>query len=243
MFDSLRPDYLSPYNPAVTFTPSLGALAADSLVFRRAFTRYGGTGLAVPSIWSGTMLPHRQYVLPFAPMNTLLALLEGNGYRVMASLDSVMAQLMPRSPGLIELGAEGRNARDDACQVFADLRGALDRAGADTPTFAYSLPQNTHISYVSGQPTPAEAFPGFYAPFAARVRQIDGCLGTFVDYLKSRRLYDDSVIVVTSDHGDALGEGGRWGHGSAGFPRFSASRSSCTCRHDSRRAGASTSTR
>ena len=104
--------------------------------------------------------------------------------------------------------------------MFADLRGALDRAGAGTPTFAYSLPQNTHISYVSGQPASAEAFPGFYAPFAARVRQIDGCLGTFVDYLKSHRLYDDSVIVVTSDHGDALGEGGRWGHGSAGYPEI-----------------------
>ena len=99
VFDSLRPDYLSPYNPAVTFTPSLGALAADSLVFRRAFTRYGGTGLSVPSNLERNDAAAPQYVLPFAPMNTLLALLEGNGYRVMASLDSVMAQLMPRLPG------------------------------------------------------------------------------------------------------------------------------------------------
>ena len=52
--DSLRPDYLSPYNPVVTFTPSIGAFADDSVVFRQAFTPYAGprcrsprSGLAV----------------------------------------------------------------------------------------------------------------------------------------------------------------------------------------------------
>ena len=218
VYDSLRPDYLSPYNPVVTFTPSLDALAADSLVFRNAFTRYGGTGLAVPSIWSGTLLPHRQYVLPFAPMNTLLTLLEGNAYRIMASLDSIMTQLMPRSPRLVELGADSQRSRDDACRVMAQINRELDQSGTDAPVFAYSLPQNTHISYVLGQPIPTQPVPGFYPPLAARVRQIDGCLGTFIDHLKARGRYDNSVIIVTSDHGDALGEGGRWGHGSAGFP-------------------------
>jgi hypothetical protein len=50
------------------------------------------------------------------------------------------------------------------------------------------------------------------------VRQIDGCVGTFIQDLKARGLYDNSVIIVTADHGDAVGEGGRWGHGSPGFP-------------------------
>ena len=220
VFDSLRPDYLSAYNPAVTFTPSLDALAADSLIFRKAFTRYGGTGLALPAIWSGTMQPHRQFVLPFAPMNTLLALLEGNSYRIMASLDPVMTELLPRSPQRVELGANSVRSRDDACSVLADVSRELDRLGADTPAFAYSLPMNTHISYMQGQPIPGEDHPGFYTPLAARVRQIDGCLGVFIDDLKARGLYGNSVIIVTSDHGDALGEEGRWGHGSAGFPEI-----------------------
>ena len=41
LIDSLRRDYLSPYNPAVTFTPAIERLAADSYVFRNAFTSYG----------------------------------------------------------------------------------------------------------------------------------------------------------------------------------------------------------
>jgi len=44
------------------------------------------------------------------------------------------------------------------------------------------------------------------------VRRIDACVGGFVDFLKRTRLYDDSVIILTSDHGDSLGEQGRWGH-------------------------------
>ena len=49
VFDSLRPDYLSAYNAAVTFSPSLDALAAESLVFRQGVhaVRRHRTGAAV----------------------------------------------------------------------------------------------------------------------------------------------------------------------------------------------------
>jgi hypothetical protein len=46
VIDSLRQDYVSPYNPRVTFTPAIEAFARDSVVFKRAFTRYGATGLS-----------------------------------------------------------------------------------------------------------------------------------------------------------------------------------------------------
>lgn len=217
--DSLRPDYVAAYNPAATFSSNLGAFARESLVFQNAFSRYGGTGLSVPSIWSGSLLPHRQYVMPFTPMNTLLKLLKASGYRVTASLDSIMVQLLPREPGFVELGAESWTARDDACHVFLDLQHVLDTAPHDgSPVFAYSLPQNTHLSYVQGHPMVDKEYPGFYSPLAARVHQVDTCFGGFIAYLKAHGLYDDSIVIVTSDHGDSVGEGGRWGHGYAGFP-------------------------
>jgi arylsulfatase A-like enzyme len=37
-------------------------------------------------------------------------------------------------------------------------------------------------------------------------------VGKFIAYLKSRNLYDKSIIIVTSDHGDATGEFGRYSH-------------------------------
>ena len=67
--DSLRQDYLSPYNKNVTFTPQIDSFAHESVVMANAFTPYGGTVLAQPSIWTGTMQIHKQYVEPFYPMN------------------------------------------------------------------------------------------------------------------------------------------------------------------------------
>lgn len=43
----------------------------------------------------------------------------------------------------------------------------------------------------------------------------DAMFGEFVAGLKSRNLYDHSVIIVLSDHGESLGEAGRFGHGEA----------------------------
>ena len=80
LVDSLRRDYLSPYNGRVSFTASIDAFAKESLVFRRAFTQYGATGLSVPSVWIGGLLLHKQYVTPFAPMNAPARLLQHEQY-------------------------------------------------------------------------------------------------------------------------------------------------------------------
>ncbi len=40
----------------------------------------------------------------------------------------------------------------------------------------------------------------------------DHNLGHLVDLLRLEELYDDALIVVTSDHGEAMFEHGRWGH-------------------------------
>src|SRR5581483_8325728 len=71
VIDSLRRDYLGPYNAAVRFTPSIDAFARESVVMESAFTRYGATGLSEPSIWVGGMMLHKQYIEPFHPMNAL----------------------------------------------------------------------------------------------------------------------------------------------------------------------------
>ncbi len=93
-------------------------------------------------------------------------------------------------------------------------------AGDDPrPTFFYTLPQNDHIAVASKRKVPpGETYPGFFAPVASSVRYVDGCFGRFVDSLKRTGLYDRSIIVLTSDHGDSLGEGGRWGHGFFLYP-------------------------
>lgn len=219
--DSLRPDYLSPYNTAVSFTPRVEAFGRESLVFRNAFTRYGGTGLAVPSIWSGSLLPHRQYVTPFAPMNALAKLVNRDDYRAVVSLDSIMSQFDLSAANWTDVNPLVRGNRGDLCETTRRMQQHIERSKSDTrPIFAYALPQNVHLSYTQHEPPPTERYEGFDAPTAAQVRVVDTCFGAFIDFLGVQGLYDNSVIVLTADHGDSLGEGGRWGHGYTGFPEI-----------------------
>jgi hypothetical protein len=219
--DSLRPDYLSSYNPAVTFTPHLARFAADSFVFSNAFTHYGGTSLAMPSIWIGGLTLHRAAVQPFHTVNVIEKLLDADGYRRFLSLDTVMKPLLRPDPSVTELDADRSVMQFDLCHTLQELETRLTGTERDPrPIFAYSLAQNVHISNVfSFKVPPGESYPGFFAPLASKLRRIDGCFGEFVGYLKRARLYENSIIVLLSDHGDSLGEGGVWGHGVPLFPQ------------------------
>jgi arylsulfatase A-like enzyme len=101
------------------------------------------------------------------------------------------------------------------CNTLDYIRSGLPSRTTQEPLFVYSLPQDVHVSVVSREGAKAiddRSYEGFYAPVASRVARFDACLGAFVNDLKARGLYDNSVIIVTADHGDSLGEEGRMGH-------------------------------
>lgn len=220
--DSLRRDYLTPYNPRVEFTPNIQKFAAESTVMANAFTRYGGTGLSEPSIWVGGAMIHKQYVTPFAPMNSLQKLLEAHQYQAYISRDSILQTVVTPWPKMKELDTKAETMELDFCHTVEEIESNLD-AAQNGPMFAYTQPQNIHISVISRQGGKAidnATYNGFYAPYASRVRRLDGCFGGFIDKLKARGLYDNSMIVLTADHGDSLGEQGRWGHAYTIFPEI-----------------------
>ena len=211
--DSLRRDYLSPYNPRVTFTPEIGKLAADSFVFERAWTRYSGTALAIPAIWTGGMVPHMVLQHQFPQRNTLLKLLEANDYERLMDIDVHVEALVTRDDRMVNLDPHRGTMDLDMCATVPELERRLsdDRR---RPVFFYSLSQNVHLAVAPKRPVPSgETYPaGFNPRTASSLRRLDACLGSFVKFLKQEHLYDDSIIVLTSDHGDSLGEEGRWGH-------------------------------
>lgn len=222
VIDSLRRDYVSPYNSAVTFTPAIDRFARESAVFQNAFARYGGTGLSEPSIWAGGMLLHKQYVMPFAPMNTLEKLVEADHYQAFISRDSILSAILSPALPVVELDHQYQTMDYDLTRTLRELEAKIDqREPAAGPMFVYTQPQNLHISVINRQHASVvdnEAYPGFYAPYASRLRQIDNSFGEFVDFLKKRGLYDNSILILTADHGDSLGEDGRWGHAYTIYP-------------------------
>jgi hypothetical protein len=222
--DSLRQDYLSAYNPRVKFTPSLGAIAEESLVMENAFTHYGATGLSEPSIWVGGMGVHKQYVTPFHPMNTLQKLIEAEGYQAYISMDTILSVVVKPAPYIEELNDEEGGREYELCGCLKNLQTKLEtRSDTAKPVFVYTQPQNIHVSVINRQgKTVVEEgdYEGFYPPYASRIKKFDRCFGEFIGYLKSKGLYDNSIIVFTADHGDSLGEDGRWGHAYTIYPEI-----------------------
>ena len=229
VIDSLRRDYVSTYNKDVTFTPAIDEFARDSVVMQNSFTRYGGTALAEPSIWVGGMLLHKQYIEPFYPMNSLQKLLDADGYRQFISVDKILAKIVADSPAIVNLDSQltdSARLRAEFQFDFSDTLGAL-RSNLDQltdrsrPLFVYAQPLDCHWFRTYNRPVPdGETYPGFYAPYAHGVAKIDRCFGEFISYLKQRGLYDNSIIILTSDHGDSEGEGGRYGHSTWIYPEI-----------------------
>ena len=222
--DSLRRDYVSPYNPRVHFTPALARFASESAVFERAFTRYGATGLSVPSMWVGGLVPHKQYPEPFAPMNALYALLRHERYTTWISWDNIVEEIVPKEGTGPALDAATLVKDLRFCPTLAEIRGRLATLTPDgPPAFVWALPQDVHVAVITregGTNVGKGDYSGFHAPYASRVERLDTCFGAFVDDLKARGFYDNSVIVLTADHGDSLGEEGRWGHAYTIYPEI-----------------------
>jgi hypothetical protein len=220
VIDSLRSDYLSPYNPGVRFTPHLGEFASENIFFPNAFTRYGGTGLSMPAIWAGSVLAHKQYVLPFDRMNALEKLVDANGYRRIQTRDHITEALW--TPGdRLEL-ERGKDEMDfEFCGTMDELGRALDNgAAADGPLFVQTRSLTLHIAAIrKATVPPGRTYSGFNPPYAYAVERIDACFGAFIQRLKRLNLYDRSVVVLTADHGEIIGEDGRWGHSYHLFPQ------------------------
>ncbi|HEV7674642.1 MAG TPA: sulfatase-like hydrolase/transferase [Candidatus Angelobacter sp.] len=221
--DSMRPDYLGPYNSKVDFTPNIDVLAADSVVFRNTYSQYSGTYLSEPAIWSGAMLLHAQYLRPFENVNGLEKLVNTDGYRKIVSYDNVLREILSPQDDLTRLDTDKSTWRAlDFCSTVTQLTANLDAHVDDSrPLFFYAQPQNVHMFASNDHPTWTTSTwrrPGFNLRTALAVHQTDECIGNLLSYLKSHGLYDDSVIVLTSDHGDATGEFGRRAHSYLIYP-------------------------
>ena len=218
VIDSLRRDYVGPYNPAVHYTPEIDRFAKDSVVLQNAFTRYGGTALSEPAIWVGAMQLHKQFIEPFPPMNNLQKLVETDGYQSYISTDPLLRTILRPSPSITGLD-EGTNAWSDLDFVttLKELETKIDARGDRAkPIFAYSQPQNVHTLTLARSRMPG----GRKAVSIYELGRMDLAFGEFLGFLRQRGLYENSIVILTADHGDSYGEYGRYGHSDFLFPEI-----------------------
>ena len=225
--DTLRSDRLPIYGYADGKTPAIDALATDSVLFKYSYAHTPQTLPSHASIMTGN-LPSTTGVrdnIGFYLNDeqvTLAERLKERGYRTGAAVSTMVLR---RGTGI----HQGFDTYDDDMEVTSrdTARTYAQRRGDQTLNLA--------IAWLDAQHTPEASAPLFYflhlydphspydapEPFSSmgkdaydgEIAFADHLIGRFIEELKKRDLYDKSVIIVTSDHGEGLGDHGEAEHG------------------------------
>ena len=215
--DTLRTDRVGAYGSRRGLTPALDRFAAESVRFDAAVAQVPLTLPSHATILTGLRPPahgvrtNDGFKLP-DDVPTLAEHLRSASYRTAAF---IAAFPLRRSTGL----ARGFDHYDDAFLGARQERRASDvlqaasswlRERAGEHVFLWVHLFDPHTPYAA----PAEVatlYPS--APYDAEVAYTDRELGRFLDTLRGLGMYDDSIIAIAADHGEALGDHGERTHG------------------------------
>lgn len=218
--DTLRADHLPAYGYKGVATPALDSLRRDAMLFENAYSHVPLTLPSHASLLTG-LLPYQNGVrdnLGFRLDHshpTLATLLKARGYATGAAVSSFALR---REGGL----AAGFDLYDDQfAQGSADERPGSEtsaklEAWSDSvavrgkPLFLFLHIYEPHTPY-----SPPEPFRTQYAsrPYDGEIAAADAAVGGFLDYLRRHSLYESSLIVFLSDHGEGLNDHGEEEHG------------------------------
>ena len=220
--DTLRSDHLPAYGYAGVATPHLDAFRRDSVLFERAYSHAPLTLPSHASLMTGKLPPEHGvrnnigYTL--SGHATLASRLKAKGYVTGAAVSSYVL----RSTTGISHGFDFYE--DSMVQRGGQSVGAVQRPGAETvllaqrwldqqrdkPAFLFLHLFEPHTPYEAPEPYRTQ-YPT--APYDAEIAAVDAILGSFIGYLKRSNLYERSLIIVLSDHGEGLGDHGEDEHG------------------------------
>jgi choline-sulfatase len=219
--DTLRADRLGCYGHAGARTPTIDALAAQGLLFEQATTVSPITLPSHASIFTGLAVPnhgvHHNGLFRLEPDKTTLAeRFSAAGYDTAAF---VSAFVLDRRYGLDQGFADyddrfeethdpgpGSYPERPADAVTTRATGwlaARAEAQRDNPFFAWIHYYDPHGPYEPPAPY-SEEFST--APYDGEIAFVDHELSRVVEALREFGVLDDTLILITSDHGEGLGE-------------------------------------
>ena len=206
--DTCRADYLSCYGFDRLTTPQIDEIARQGMLFQRVQTPVPITLPAHCSMLTGLYPPthHVRENIGYKLNDSCLTLAEILRQQGYDTAGIVSAIVMDRQFGLNqgfnsyldEFEPPQRTARDTAelAREFLD-----DHQGK--PFFLFLHYYDPHEPY-----EPPEPYASQYADnlYAGEIAYTDYCIGRVMDKLKELDLYDSTLILIVSDHGEGLGE-------------------------------------
>ena len=226
--DALRADVLAPTDENRAAYPNIFALFAESALFTRAFAPSAGTDLSMSGILTGRLDP-------FGPVEQTLAEgLSSSGRVSHGVIPSEVLRyagktLLTRGlathdrlvndAGQRDVGSYTTGARTTALGLaFLDRHAATSRpSGPDSPNSAPFFlwlhyfdvhehdevkPDDRDLARVVSDPTTLTK----PEKYRAMVALVDEQIGELTRQLRQRNLWDNTLIVFVSDHGEGLGD-------------------------------------
>ena len=220
--DTLRRDRVGAYGNTAGLTPTLDGLAAAGLRYAHAFSHAPMTLPAHASILTGRT-PVRHGVRNNGGFRladdvpTLATVLRGAGYRTGAFVGAFVLDARYGLSRGFDNYDDRYPQRGETSFDFAERRAAdVVQAAGDwilsmppaSPWLAWVHLFDPHAPYDA----PAEDRAG-RAPYDAEVAYADAMIGRLLERLRAGHALDHTVIVVTADHGESLGDHGEATHG------------------------------
>jgi len=236
--DTCRADHLGCYGYPLETTPNIDAIAGEGIVFEHALSPLPYTLPAHCTMLTGTIPPYHgvfdnsDYKLSDGNV-TLAELLQEKGYLTAGFVSSF---IMDSRFGL----AQGFSLYDDDFEKASQDMGINRQSGGETtrdviewlrthkdeknfvflhyydPHFTYEPPE-PFASKFRNVPPPEHVTTRFeqvlFDGYAGEIAYTDHCIGQVVDKLKQLGMYDSTMIIITSDHGEMLGQHGEGFHG------------------------------
>ena len=222
--DTCRADHLGCYNQGRQTSPHIDRIAQDGVMFVNAHSTNPVTLPAHCSLLTGTTPPfHRvrdniNYRLGDSN-DTLAEILREDDFQTAAFVGAFMLDSdFGLDQGFDTYNDDMRGKNDSSIHSQSNQRtaGQVNRAAMEwleshhgQPFFLFVHYYDPHAFY-----SPPEPFASQYAndPYAGEIAYTDRCIGQLVSRLKSLGIYDSTLIVITSDHGESLGEHGEKTH-------------------------------
>lgn len=222
--DTLRADHLGCNGADGVRTPNLDRLAREGVNFTRARSPVPLTLPAHASILTGNYPPthtvrsNGEYRLPEQQLS-LAEVLQDRGYRTAAFVASFV---LDRRFGL----DQGFDHYDDrvwsqveelevletertAEEILTAFAAWLVDIDGSTPVFAWIHLYDPHAPYEPPEPFRSQ-YPG--DPYGGEVAYTDSIVGKIIAELQTRQRLSDTLLAVTGDHGEGLGEHGEATH-------------------------------
>jgi choline-sulfatase len=223
--DTTRADRIGAYGARDVETPAIDHLADEGVLFEQAVSAAPLTLPAHSSIFTGKFPPEHGvrdnggfFLGP--DQTTLAELLKARGYRTGGFVAAyVLAAKWGINQGFETYFDDFDLSQTRVLSLSAIQRPAnevLDKAlpwieqAGNQPFFAWIHLYDPHSPY-----RPPEPFASRYKahPYNGEIAFADSQIARLVSTLRSRNLYDRTVIVVMGDHGESLGEHGEGSHG------------------------------